>query len=336
MTNPALTIGIVVASFMVVAVFAFVLNCMVRAKQRERFIQCTAFAFLIEEETRFSGKVKRVKVTPKRPSPEELVALQEYYDTSEPTGWEREIIEYTFKIMQMLGFEVKLFRSKGRGKNRKREEVDLSKRFVKPSREVRAEIKRAQKGRIVGSSEGDEEELNDEESGGTASGSLNGPREELHPPEEAKGNQLKRGGSQDFAAIGGQGIGAKLKVGLSLQSKKTKPKLNHSSDDSSSDDVKKPPTVVSKTQAKRKGRSKAKGKNSSSDDDDDEDEDSLSSSSSDDDDTSPYNNKPRGFGKAKKTPKQVSTPKRQTKQALAQYYEEYERQQQKHYEHTLE
>ena len=75
MTNPVLTIGIVVASFMVVAVFAIVLNCMVRAKQRERFIACIAFAFIIEEDTRFNGKIKRVKITPKRPSPQEIFAL---------------------------------------------------------------------------------------------------------------------------------------------------------------------------------------------------------------------------------------------------------------------
>ena len=81
------------------------------------------------------------------------------------------MIEYTFKIMQLLGYEVKLFRTKGKGKSKRQEEVDLSKRYTKPSREVKQEIKRIQKAKNGGSSEGDEDQLNDEESGGTASGS---------------------------------------------------------------------------------------------------------------------------------------------------------------------
>ena len=71
------------------------------------------------------------------------------------------MIEYTFKIMQLLGFEVKLYRSKGKGKNKRQEEVDLSKRYVKPAKEVRSEIRRVQKAKNGGSSEGDEDQLND-------------------------------------------------------------------------------------------------------------------------------------------------------------------------------
>ncbi|TNV73282.1 hypothetical protein FGO68_gene16539 [Halteria grandinella] len=317
---------------MVVAIFAFVLNCMVRAKQRDRLIACVAFAFIYEEETRFSGKLKRVKLTPKRPTPQEIFALQDYYDTSEPTNWEREMIEYTFKIMQQLGFEVKLLRTKGNGKNKRQEEVDLTKRYIKPAKEVRAEIKRAQKGKNgenKRSSEGDEDNLNDEESGGTAAGSLQGPREAIHAPdEEAKQPQIKKQYKEDFSSIAPQqqAIGAKLKLGFGRKNK-TKPNGHHSSDESSDDNL--PPEVVSKIQ----GKSKKNIQESSSDD-------SLSSSSSSDDDASAYNNKPKGFKNKqfpkKKNPlKQVSTPKRQTKDALAQYYLEYERQQQLHYESLM-
>ncbi len=78
--------------------------------------------------------------------------------------------------MQLLGFEVKLYRTKGRGKNKKQEEVDLSKRFIRPAREIKKEIKRAQKGKDGSEdskkdSEEDEENLN-EDGQGTAAGSI--------------------------------------------------------------------------------------------------------------------------------------------------------------------
>jgi hypothetical protein len=153
MANPVLTIGVVVGSFLAVVCFAFVINLMVRAKQRGRLIQGIAFGYIRKEESRFSGVIKRIKITPKRPSPQEIFDLQDYYDSKEPTRWEREIIEYTFKTMQLLGFEVKLYRTKDDIKR----EVDLSKRVIKPAKEVKKEMKRAAKER---DSEGDEENLN--------------------------------------------------------------------------------------------------------------------------------------------------------------------------------
>jgi hypothetical protein len=153
----------------------------------------TAFAYIRKEDSRFSGTIKRIHLTPKRPSPQEIFDLQDYYDSKEPTSWEREIIEYTFKTMQLLGFEVKLYRTKGRGKNKKQEEVDLSKRFIKPAKEIKKEIKRAQKGKDGSEeskkedSEEDEENLN-EEGQGTAVGSIQGPRDRSHqnPHEDSK------------------------------------------------------------------------------------------------------------------------------------------------------
>lgn len=75
--------------------------------------------------------------------------------------------------MQLLGFEVKLFRTKGKGANKRQEEVDLSKRFVRPCKEVKKEIKRLQKGKGGKSDDEDEENLN----GTSAAASLQGPRE---------------------------------------------------------------------------------------------------------------------------------------------------------------
>lgn len=58
MTNPLITIGVVVGSFSIVIVFAIVVHFMARAKHRERLINGTAFAFIKQEESRFQGIIK--------------------------------------------------------------------------------------------------------------------------------------------------------------------------------------------------------------------------------------------------------------------------------------
>jgi len=100
MTNAAITIGVVVGSFSIVAVFAIVIACVARAKNRERLVNGTAFAYIRHEESRFHGIINRLEITPKRPDPASIFELQDYYDSKEcGSGWEREAIEYTFKMM---------------------------------------------------------------------------------------------------------------------------------------------------------------------------------------------------------------------------------------------
>lgn len=118
---------------------------------------------------RFNGTIKRVAIMSRRPLPEEIFELQDYYDSREcGSGWEREAIETTFKMLQELGYDIKLFRTKGSKKNRERKEVDLSHRIINPTKEVKKEIKRLQRStdrqERAGLSE-DKKPLDDEEAG---------------------------------------------------------------------------------------------------------------------------------------------------------------------------
>lgn len=138
MVNPAIPVGVVLGSFLAVACFGFTLHKMRRGQQRELFLQGLAFAVIRTEHSRFSGEQKRVKVARMRPTPEQMQELQEYYGSKEcGTGWESEVIECTFKTMQLLGQEVALFR--------KGQLVDLSRWPVRLGREAKKEMQKLQK-----------------------------------------------------------------------------------------------------------------------------------------------------------------------------------------------
>ena len=147
MSNALLTIGALLGSFLFVAIFAFIIQRIARSKQRERLIQGIAFAYIKREMSRFQGEIKRLVITGKRPTVDQMFDLQDYFASKEcGSGWESEAIKYTFKNMQMLGYEVKLYR-KGKRDKDPMIEVDLSTLFVAPSKEVKKEIKQAKKER---------------------------------------------------------------------------------------------------------------------------------------------------------------------------------------------
>lgn len=92
-----------------------------------------------------------------------MFELQDYYASKEcGSGWETEAIQYTFKNMQLLGYDVRLYAPAKRG-SEEMIEVDLSKVYVKPSKEMKKEIKRLKKRAKNGV---DGEEDSDEEEGG--------------------------------------------------------------------------------------------------------------------------------------------------------------------------
>ena len=143
MTNALLTMGVLFGSFAFVACFAFIISRIARSKQRDRLIQGTAFALIKKEMTRFQGEINRLVISPQRPTVNQMFDLQDYFASDEcGSGWESEAIRYTFKNMQLLGYEVKLFKKAKKG-SQAMVEVDLSKVFVRPAKEVKKEIKKA-------------------------------------------------------------------------------------------------------------------------------------------------------------------------------------------------
>ena len=62
--------------------------------------------------------------------------------------------------MQLLGYEVKLFAKAKKGKADRMEEVDLSKLYVRPCKEMKKEIKRNKKRAEGDISDEDDEEKN--------------------------------------------------------------------------------------------------------------------------------------------------------------------------------
>lgn len=93
------------------------------------------------EQSRFNGQLKRVDIISARPTLEQLTELQTYYNSSECTHWESETIRYTFRTMQLLGYQVRLFRTK-KGKD---VDVDLANVYVKPNKDLKKEINRNRK-----------------------------------------------------------------------------------------------------------------------------------------------------------------------------------------------
>lgn len=93
-----------------------------------------------------------------------MFELQDYYQSSEcGSGWETEAIQYTFKNMQLLGYEVKLFRKGKKVKGESQlEEVDLSKLYIKPCKEMKKEMRKNKK-RAEGEENSDELDEDDEE-----------------------------------------------------------------------------------------------------------------------------------------------------------------------------
>lgn len=163
MTNALLTFGVLFGSFAFVACFAFIISLMARAKQRERLTQGIAFAMIRKEMSRFQGEIKRLVVTPIRPTVDQMFELQDYYQSSEcGSGWETEAIQYTFKNMQLLGYEVKLFRKGKKVKGESQlEEDDLSKLYIKPCKEMKKEMRKNKK-RAEGDDNSDEPDEDDE------------------------------------------------------------------------------------------------------------------------------------------------------------------------------
>lgn len=150
MTNAGITIGVVVGSFMFVACFALVISIMARKKNRERLLNGSAFAVITKEKSRFNGIIKRVGIVSKKPSVKQILELQEYYTGECSDGFEKEAIECTFKSMQLLGYDVRLYK-KEKIKKKKREkgeseiemvEVDLSKVNVRLAGDAKKEAKR--------------------------------------------------------------------------------------------------------------------------------------------------------------------------------------------------
>ena len=104
-----------------------------------------AFAMVRREQTRFWGEVKRLHITGKRPTPETMFELQDYFASKEcGKNFEADAIKYTFKTMQLLGYEVRLFYAPPSDKD-PAIEVDLSKIRIRPCSEIKKEIKRAKK-----------------------------------------------------------------------------------------------------------------------------------------------------------------------------------------------
>ena len=86
-----------------------------------------------------------------------MFELQDYFASKEcGKNFEADAIKYTFKTMQLLGYDVKLYKKSKKGSNTM-VEVDLSKVYVRPGKEVKKEIKRNKKHR------GDNEVSSDEE-----------------------------------------------------------------------------------------------------------------------------------------------------------------------------
>ncbi len=157
MTNPLLTMGTLFGSFAFVACFAFVIARIARSKQRERLMQGIAFALIKKEMTRFQGEINRLVITAHRPTVDQMFELQDYFASDEcGSGWETEAIKYTFKNMQLLGYEVKLYKPAKKG-SQEMVEVDLSKLYVKPCKEMKKEIKRNKKN-AEGANNEDQEE----------------------------------------------------------------------------------------------------------------------------------------------------------------------------------
>ena len=104
-----------------------------------------AFAMIRKEKTRFQGEVKRLIITGKRPVPEQMFELQDYFASKEcGKNFEADAIKYTFKTMQLLGYEVRLFYAPPSPED-PAIEVDLSSLRIRPSKEMKKEIKRAKK-----------------------------------------------------------------------------------------------------------------------------------------------------------------------------------------------
>ena len=215
MVDTSVYLGIFLGSFSFVVVFGIIISIIARCKQRERLQNGTGFAQIKTVKMRFNGTFKRVSIMSRRPLPEEIFELQDYYDSKDcGSGWEREAIETTFKMLQELGYDVKLFRTKGSSKkNRERKEVDLSHRTIHPTKEVKKEIKRLQRStdrqERAGLSE-DKRPLEDEEAG-----------------EERKVNK------DEFTYIGVEApkVDAKSKLGTSS---KVKPNTKKTTSDGSS------------------------------------------------------------------------------------------------------
>ena len=92
--------------------------------------------------TRFQGEINRLVISPQRPTVNQMFDLQDYFASNEcGSGWETEAIKYTFKNMQLLGYDVKLYKPSKKGSDTM-VEVDLSKLYVRPAKEVKKEIKR--------------------------------------------------------------------------------------------------------------------------------------------------------------------------------------------------
>ena len=92
--------------------------------------------------TRFQGEINRLVISPQRPTVNQMFDLQDYFASNEcGSGWETEAIKYTFKNMQLLGYDVKLYKRSKKG-SEIMAEVDLSKLYVRPAKEVKKEIKR--------------------------------------------------------------------------------------------------------------------------------------------------------------------------------------------------
>ncbi len=76
-----------------------------------------------------------------------MFELQDYFASKEcGKGFEADAIKYTFKTMQLLGYEVKLFYAP-KSENEPAQEVDLSGIRIKPHKDIKQEIKRARKNR---------------------------------------------------------------------------------------------------------------------------------------------------------------------------------------------
>jgi hypothetical protein len=162
-SDAAITMGVLIGSFLFVACFAFVISRMARAKQRARLISGEAFAVIRTEDTRFNGKIKRIHIVSVRPTVEQMFELQDYYVSSEcGKGWETEAIQHTFKNMQLLGYDVKLYRvDKNSPIEGQMKEVELSKLPTRLAKDVKKEVKRLKKKRQKsgGNDEHPEEEV---------------------------------------------------------------------------------------------------------------------------------------------------------------------------------
>ena len=147
MTNALITMGVLIGSFSIVCCFAFVIHRMARARQLDRLKMGMAFAMIKREMTRFQGEVKRLQITGKRPVPEQMFELQDYFASKEcGSGFEADAIKYTFKTMQLLGYEVKLFHAPKK-EGEPALEVDLTNYRIKPHEDIKKEIKRVKKNR---------------------------------------------------------------------------------------------------------------------------------------------------------------------------------------------